>query len=310
MFFIFVLLLILLNFSISYKFTKFYITTKDGLKISIVNRNNYNVSKPPLVFIHGSNSGGWIYDKHWLNYFSENKWSSYSVSMRGSHQTGVLNETSKVSFLDHLSDLDDIINYFNLNFEKPIIIAHSYSGLILTKYFEKINNRDKVSGAIWLCSLPPSGERFLILRYILRFKKILKVVKRVLQGSLENKIDIEKLLFYDDKFDLNKVEEYINLFELDRKTNLDLKLIDDNLPNRKLFEKENKWIQKDNKLIIGSYNDFILDPISVRETSKLVNSNSPIFLKNSGHNLMLDTYWKEAANVILDFLNKYTKYKY
>ena len=85
-------------------------------------------------------------------------------------------------------------------------------------------------------------------------------------------------------------------------------MIDKNLPNKKLFEDENKWNQKDNKLVIGSYNDFILDPISVRETSKLVNSNYPIFLRNSGHNLMLDTYWKEAANIILDYLNNnYTK---
>ena len=310
--FYFILLIYLITnyYVLSYKTCSFAphnlsIKASDGLEISSIYKkpNLINNSNNPIIFIHGSNAGGWIYDEYWLDYFSSKGYPSYSINMRGSNETGNLDSKINLNFIDHVQDLEDIIKYFNENIGKPIVVAHSYGGLVLTKFYENVVNRNSTLSSVWLSSLPPSGEKYLLPRFFLR-KNILRVVNSALGSRLDSKIGINKLIFYDECTKDYDIEWFNKRFEKDSKYNLDRVSINENLPNVSKFKNNYLW-ENNNNLVIGSYDDFILDPFSVRETQKLINSKKPIFLRDSGHNMMLGSNWKDAADVILSFLKNY-----
>lgn len=289
--------------SCSFEAHNLSIKARDGLEISSIFKkaNLINNNNNPIIFIHGSNAGGWIYDEYWLDYFSSKGYPSYAINMRGSNGTGNLDSKINLNFIDHVQDLEDVIKYFNENIGKPIIIAHSYGGLVLTKFYENLVNRNTTLSSVWLSSLPPSGEKYLIPRFFLR-KNIFRVVSSALSSRLDSKIDINKLIFYDECTKDYDIEWFNKRFEKDSKYNLDRVSINENLPNVTKFKNNYLW-ENNNNLVIGSYDDFILDPFSVRETQKLINSKKPIFLRDSGHNMMLGSNWKDAADKILLFIS-------
>ena len=301
MIFVIVFIFIILNISAySLNTKKITIKLNDGLNLKGSYLKPKNNTKPPLVFIHGSNAGGWIYNENWLKFFFKKGWASYSLSMRGSQETGSLNSTI-VSFKEHYSDLKEIIKYFNSSYQKPIIIAHSYGGLVLTKVLEDKKYRKLINGAVWLSSLPPSGEKYLLFRILGRIN-IFKIIPAVLQGNLDDRIYRNKFLFYNKCTLDEDIRRYNNLFDLDSQIKLDLNSINLELPKKSNFTEENKWINFNKKLVVGSYDDFILDRFSVHETAKLVNTKNIIFLRDSGHNLMLDHNWKNVARRILKYI--------
>ena len=289
--------------SCSFEAHNLSIKARDGLEISSIYKkaNLINNNNNPIIFIHGSNAGGWIYDEYWLDYFSSKGYPSYAINMRGSNGTGNLDSKINLDFIDHVQDLEDVIKYFNENIGKPIIVAHSYGGLVLTKFYENVINRNTTLSSVWLSSLPPSGEKYLIPRFFLR-KNIFRVVSSALGSRLDSKIDINKLIFYDECTKNYDIEWFNKRFEKDSKYNLDRVSINENLPNVTKFKNNYLW-ENNNNLVIGSYDDFILDPFSVRETQKLINSKKPIFLRDSGHNMMLGSNWKDAADKILLFIS-------
>ena len=234
MIFVIVFIFIILNISAySLNTKKITIKLNDGLNLKGSYLKPKNNTKPPLVFIHGSNAGGWIYNENWLKFFFKKGWASYSLSMRGSQETGSLNSTI-VSFKEHYSDLKEIIKYFNSSYQKPIIIAHSYGGLVLTKVLEDKKYRKLINGAVWLSSLPPSGEKYLLFRILGRIN-IFKIIPSVLQGNLDDRIYRNKFLFYNKCTLDEDIRRYNNLFDLDSQIKLDLNSINLELQKKSNF---------------------------------------------------------------------------
>ena len=119
-----------------------------------------------------------------MQYFNEMGFESFAYSLRGTSGTGLApteNGTKTIDIENHISDLSFVIDNIRLHTWKsklpPIIISHSLGGIICMKYLEEVKNHEKVSGAIWLCSVPPSGNGPMTSRYISsRFLDAIKIV--------------------------------------------------------------------------------------------------------------------------------------
>ena len=158
----------------------FWINPKSGLKmemlISKAMKTNLNTTtieshKAPILFIHGSFHSAWCYSENYMEFFNRLGHDCYSVSLRGTANTGMSsndnnNNDNKVSITQHISDMSFIISRLNhqysdegINYSKaPIIIAHSFGGLLAMKLLEIEEIRNKISGVALLCSVPPSGR--------------------------------------------------------------------------------------------------------------------------------------------------------
>lgn len=139
--------------------------------ISSITKNSIEKQKAPILFIHGSFHSAWCYSEYYMDFFNNLGHDCYSVSLRGTANTGMpTNDNSnKVTINQHISDMSFIINRLNqqyadedtYNSKAPIIVAHSSGGLLAMKLLEIEEIRNKVSGVALLCSVPPSGNDYI-----------------------------------------------------------------------------------------------------------------------------------------------------
>lgn len=144
--------------------------------------------KPPILFIHGSFHAAWCFAENYLDYFSARGHHSFALSLRGTSITGMppLDPGEIVRIEQHVSDIKSALLSLKsamsdraggMDTPNPIIVSHSFGGLIVMKLLEDEQIRKNISGACFLCSVPPSGNGPMTKRFIKsKFLSSLKIV--------------------------------------------------------------------------------------------------------------------------------------
>jgi len=274
-----------------------------------------------------------------MPYLSSCGYPCYAISLRGTGGTFAGEGVKKVKIEQHVQDITDFIKYvqeneseLNANVDsnpKPVLIAHSFGGLAIMKYLENqllpLQDSDDdassvnlpISGVVSMCSVPPSGNGKMTMRFL---KRSLKDSWKVTAGlAMKKCISDEKLcreLFFDEgcnedvhgisSDDLKRIQGY---FERDTVATIDLMDLAKKLPsihtdeNGKAIFLEND-IASPNfvpALVIGARDDFIVDEEGVVELAKYYGVEE--VMVESPHDVMLGTRWKNAVNEIIAFLD-------
>ena len=188
-------------------------------KLPVIISNNNAIIKqkssktPPILFIHGSFHSAWCWEENFIDYFSNEGYNSYSISLRGTSSSIYPKRSdNKVSIEDHIEDLTTlltIIRQQNLDKPKPIIISHSFGGIIAQKLLEDSSIRDMVSGVALLCSVPPSGNGPMTARFIKkRFWASLKIVYGFVFKGATKSVDNCRELFFDSTVPTEDIERW------------------------------------------------------------------------------------------------------
>ena len=102
--------------------------------------------KAPILFIHGSFHAAWCYEENYLDFFSGLGHQCYAISLRGTSTTGMppLDPGEVVRMEQHVSDVKCALSSMKASMSErmegmdipdPIIISHSFGGLIVMKFF-------------------------------------------------------------------------------------------------------------------------------------------------------------------------------
>lgn len=159
--------------------------------------------KPPLLFIHGSYHSAWCFAENWFDYFSKLGHPCYAVSLRGTSGTGMPpndpGETVKIE--QHVADIQVVLSSIiqrNPDASLPVIISHSFGGLITMKMLESSQTRQSLSGVALLCSVPPSGNGPMTLRFLRsRPCAALKIVYGFVLKIATTNVNTCRELFFD-----------------------------------------------------------------------------------------------------------------
>lgn len=86
--------------------------------------------RPPLLFVHGSYHAAWCFRERFLPYFSAAGYDCWAVSLRG--QGGSERGSLKVAgtLQSHADDLASVVAALPA---APVVVAHSFGGLLATK---------------------------------------------------------------------------------------------------------------------------------------------------------------------------------
>ena len=86
--------------------------------------------RPPLLFVHGSYHGAWCFRERFLPYFSAAGYDCWAVSLRaqGGSDRGGLKVAGTLQ--SHADDLASVVAALPA---APVVIAHSFGGLLATK---------------------------------------------------------------------------------------------------------------------------------------------------------------------------------
>ncbi len=317
--------------------------------------------KPPLVFIHGSFHASWCWAEKFFPFFADLGYPCYAISLRGTGGTFAGEEVKRVKIMDHVSDITSFLEYVSKKEEggqPPVLLAHSFGGLAIMKYLEKYLHSDPnesdgstpeflsddtedcddeidqpqlklpvaLSGICLMCSVPPSGNGRMTMRFLRRsLKDSWKITAGLaLKKCITNEKLCRELFFGGDIVTMDRVSDvkgnikstvvedwgvseedikrYQGYFERDTVATISLKDLAKKLPSSNI-DKDGKALFVDAvppSLVLGALDDFIVDNAGVVETANYFGVE-PLFV-DSPHDVMLGSRWKNAAKAISQWL--------
>ncbi|RDX98741.1 hypothetical protein CR513_18308 [Mucuna pruriens] len=290
-----------------------------GLSMEVIvqkgaEKKKKNVEYPPLVFVHGSYHAAWCWAEHWLPFFSSSGHDCYALSLLGQGESdapadsvvGTLQQT-------HARDVADFICR-NIR-SPPVLVGHSFGGLIIQYYVSNLGgdklkgafihllteNEElypKLKGAVLVCSVPPSGNSWIVWRYV--FTKPIaafKVTCSLAAKAFQTSLSLCKETFFSATMEDHVVKRYQELMkESCRMPLFDLRKLNASLPVPSV---PNCPLEI---LVMGAKDDFIVDAEGLKETAKFYGV-SPVCVEAVAHDMMLDVSWEKGAEVIHSWLN-------
>jgi pimeloyl-ACP methyl ester carboxylesterase len=241
------------------------------------------------------------------------------------------------AFLIGLSDNDggdDEKAHGNLGLDlgkspRIVLIGHSFGGLAIMKWLEQYyddddvadndgtckdamtgrrNRRINLAGVSLLCSVPPSGNGKMTMRFLLRSPidswKITSgfVIKKAITDK-----SICRTLFFDDGISEEEIEQYQQYFKRDAIATIDLIDLGKQLPSALVDRRTGRapFVNKlpSTSLVVAAADDFIVDLEGSKECARYFGLDDPIIV-DSPHDVMLGQKWKNGADAILDWLHR------
>lgn len=288
--------------------------------------------KPTLVFIHGSFHSAWCWAVHYMPYFSSKGYDCKAISLRGTQGTFAGEGVTKVPIMNHVDDIKSYLSILekenNLssstsNSDKPVLITHSFGGLAVMKYLET-HLDEEISGAALFCSVPPSGNGKMTMRFLFSsLKNSWKITKGFAMKSVIVDQSLLSELFFSypgnptGGFSEKQLRDVQVRFEKDTKATIDLGDLASKLPSKETRKDDGNamFLQTIEKklpfLVCHAKHDFIVDWEGSIETARyfgLMGDESEregvegITVVDSPHDIMLGPNWRNGANALLDWL--------
>mmetsp|Transcript_21993 Transcript_21993/g.63061 ORF Transcript_21993/g.63061 Transcript_21993/m.63061 type:complete len:386 (+) Transcript_21993:2-1159(+) len=282
-------------------------------------RNN---GKPPLVFIHGSFHAAWCWTERYFPYFASKGYPCVAISLRGTSGTFAGEGVKKVKIAEHVADVSALLDYIqssegmNLS-NKPVLISHSFGGLAVMKLIEEdpAAAQAKIGGAALLCSVPPSGNGKMTMRFLRRsLRDSWKITAGLAMKKCNDDPELCRELFFgggsggDDGDDLGvtdkDIERYQGNFCRDVDATIDLGDLAKKLPSARAENGGRASFASylPPSLVVGATDDFIVDKEGVDETAQFFDVE-PVFV-DSPHDVMLTNKWQNGADAILNWLER------
>ena len=287
-------------------------------------RRNYMYGKPPLVFIHGSFHAAWCWTERYFPYFASKGYPCIAISLRGTSGTYAGEGVKRVKIAEHVADVSSLLDHIqsaegmNLS-KKPVLISHSFGGLAVMKLIEEdpAAAQAKIGGAALLCSVPPSGNGKMTMRFLRRsLRDSWKITAGLAMRKCNDDPVLCRELFFggsggaegDNGDNLGVTDEDIERYQGNFRRDVDATM---NLGD--LAKKLPSACAENNgrasfasylppSLVVGATDDFIVDKEGVEETASFFDVD-PVFV-DSPHDVMLTNKWQNGADALLDWLER------
>ncbi|MYI83410.1 MAG: lysophospholipase [Chloroflexi bacterium] len=243
--------------------------------------------RPPLLFVHGAGHGAWCWDEHFLDFFAGHGFDCYALSLRGHGASGGRERLRWSSIADYVSDVARVASELP---HTPVVVGHSLGSLVVQKYLEA----HEAPAAVLLA--PPRGgvlgpsARMLVDHPWRSLQVILTGRASRLIGAPE----LARKFFFSPELPEERVREYAARQGPESFRAL-LQLVYTR-PNR-------ARIRGVPMLVLGAGLDYFVRPSAIRRIAEGYGAESKV-LPGLGHGMMLDVGWREAAEAILDWLER------
>ena len=187
------------------------------------------------------------------------------------------------------------------------------------KYLEKYQEKkglNNIGGAVIVCSVPPSGNGRMTMRFLRRsFRASWKITKGLAMKKVLTDADLCQELFFgglEDDHDVSDddIARYQKYFERDSEATIDLMDLAKKLPSanvdnngKALFLSNSSSSPMPHFLVVGATEDYIVDPEGNEETARYFGLDNVVTV-DSPHDVMLGKKWKKAADEIHQWLEK------
>lgn len=244
----------------------------------------------PLLFVHGSNSGAWVWDRYFLPHFAGLGFEAHAVSLRGHGDSGGRDTLQWASIADYVADVAAAVERIG---RPPVLIGHSMGAIVVQKYLQD----NQAPAMALLAPVPPDGliESWLLLAW--RDPQLFWEISLVqsLGPQAATFATMRRALFADSTPD-DFVRPYFANVQLESpRAIMDLMGLD--LPRLDLVKARNGRMPV---LVLGAEEDAFFPPRQVAKAAKAFRVKSRLL--PMGHAMMLEPNWQVAADGLRDWL--------
>ncbi|KAF8063781.1 RWDD3 [Scenedesmus sp. PABB004] len=264
-------------------------------------------SKPPLLFVHGSYHGAWCWAERFQPYFADAGYESWAVSLRAQGRSDPAPPGAKVAgTLDsHAADLAEVVAAM----DAPPVMVHPGHGAARRR--GRAGGRrwgdaapafgafPRLAGAAFLASVPPSGNRDLIFRWLRRDLGLSWRVTWAFVGkSFAKSVDEAVYAFFSDDLPPADAARYqAQLAACSPTRLLDLRDMQAQVPLPRPDP-----ASAPPAFVLGGLDDKVLDEQAFRELAEAYGVEA-VVLPGLAHDVMLDTRWQAAADSLRGWLD-------
>lgn len=257
-------------------------------------------SLPPVLFVHGTFHGAWAWEP-WMERFAAAGVECHAVSLRGTSGSPVDQKSVKIT--EHVDDLKSLVRT-NFRDAPPILVGHSFGGASCLKYLEA---GGAASGAVLMCSVPPSGNGPMVGRFIRRsLKQAWLITIGFAMKKAATDTQVCRDLFFDERTPLEEVASYLPRLEADSRVGLDVGHFVANLPSKQARDDGvAKWLGTPARvptLVLGAERDAVVDREGVEETATFLGVEGQAEFFDLPHDMMLCSGCEAPADRIIEWV--------
>lgn len=256
--------------------------------LEVITREPRGPARPtPLLFVHGANSGAWVWERHFLPFFASHGYAAHALSLRGHGLSAGRDRLASARLRDYVADLEQVAAALP---SPPVLIGHSMGGLVV----QWALRCQPAAGVVLVASVPPQGLLGSILE-MMTFDPVLYwqlVWVQALGPQVGDPRLMHQALFSEDT-PLEALASYCDHFQHEP-PGVTLDLIG-------LHPMPVRPPEGLRALVLGAAGDRLVSREAVEATARSFGTRAEI-LPGLGHAMMLDRGWEAAARRILDWL--------
>ncbi len=258
------------------------------MRLEVISRHPKGLGRPiPLLFVHGANSGAWVWEEHFLPYFARNGYEAHAVSLRGHGRSEGRDTLPLAGLADYVADVHDTV----LGLGKlPVLIGHSMGGMVVQKYLQ----RHEAAGAVLMASLPPEGLLMTSIDMFLRDPILFQQIcwLQVIGPFMPQAYPLVRRILFSPHMPEDKVRAYFHRWQPESSC-----VVFDMLG----FDLPRSHVNGLPILVQGAENDVFVPPNVVEAMARHFGCAATVF-PNMAHAMMLEPDWEVAAEHLLGWL--------
>ena len=246
-------------------------------------------TKTPLLFVHGSFVGAWMWADTFLPWFAQAGYPCYALSLRGHGKSFERERIDWLSVGDYVEDMQVVAQWLGT---PPIPIGHSMGGFVIQKYLEQT----AAPAAALLCAVPPQGLAASQFHMLFQKPGLFLELNRIMSGRNASLETIREALFAqpcDDKV-LIRFQECMQIES--QRAIWDMTMF--NLPTL-------PFVERPPLFIAGAERDVMVPAFMVLATAHTYGKEALIF-EGMGHAVTHERDWRKVAQALLDWLDAVT----
>jgi pimeloyl-ACP methyl ester carboxylesterase len=220
----------------------------------------------------------------------------HAVSLRGT--SGSPCDTKSVKITEHVADLHAFVEEA-LDGVPPILVGHSFGGASCLKYLEAGH---AAAAAVLLCSVPPSGNGPMTLRFLRRSpRQAWAITRGFAMKAAASDANVCRELFFDESTPLEQIAPFLTRLEADAQIGLDVRHFVSALPSQMAGpDGRATWLAgAPPTLVLGAARDGVVDREANEETAAFLGVHAEFF--DMPHDVMLCEGWEAPADRITEF---------
>jgi pimeloyl-ACP methyl ester carboxylesterase len=253
------------------------------------------LDRPPLLFIHGSGRGAWVWAEHFLPYFARNGYYCVALDLRGHGESEGRDDLTRFRLDDFAGDVANVATDLVLRDPPaPVLIGHSLGGGIIERHIDQ--RTLAVPAAVLLAPYPRGDGWKLATNAAIKtfgFSRMARILFTHNTGLMHESPEVARRAFFASDTPEELTRAYWRRFQPESWMNGDTSRFAESAPLA------NTDIPL---LFVSGSEDKVFPPEAIKRTADVYGGDF-VEVEGVAHDMMLDAHWKRAAEVILAWLN-------